>query len=311
MKRIAFISSLGFLVIACGDDGGGNDIDAGADATAAVSCPGSQGAANPGFICPTAVATAWTEDQGVFTEVGPADFSCLGTPSTDTATTVDVNLSGLVVDFQTNAPVADATVSLFPGVDSATVLATATSGADGSYAMTMPTGQVRVGYLIAAADYLDTFLLNQYFEPDTADQTRHISAVSVNTANLLPAIIGITRTPGLGVLAAAIRDCSGNTVSNVIATVSGTSGSHDHLDGGQSYYFSNGLPTNLTVQQQTNNDGLFVVLELPPSETAYLQVWGFTSEQDPAIDALTLLGEIPAPIVGDTVVSASLEPLRN
>ena len=309
MKHVVLFSSICFLAIGCGDDGGvGGD----PDAAEALACP-ALGAepVDPGMICPTAVATAWTTTNGQPTEVGVADFSCLNTPTDDMTSTVEINLTGQIRDFQNGTAVADPSIEAFPGVDFNNVIGTATGDGNGDYAVTVPSGQTRVGFKVSATDYLDTYLLNQYFDPGTADQGLNIEAISVATADLIPALIGLQRTPGLGVLAAAIRDCNGDTVKDVIATVSGTSGAVDSLSGGQTYYFNGGLPTNHTVMQQTNTDGLFVSLELPASATAYMQVWGFVDGQDPATDDLTLIAELASPIVGDTVISVSLFPLRS
>lgn len=299
MKRVLFLFSVCLLGIGCGDDG-----DTGGEPDAAVVIE------NPGFAPPAATVTAWTNDSGAWSEVGPADFSCLNTPSDDVATTVDINLTGTLRDFQNQTPIANASVEMFAGIDYDNPLVTASGDADGNYTLVLPQGQTRYGYRISADGYLDTFLLNQQYSPDTVDQNRNVDAVSVTTANLLPAVIGIQRTDGLGVVAAAMRDCNGDTVKDAVATVSAASARVEHLDGGQTYYFNNSLPASLAVMQATNNDGLFVVLELPPTATGYLQVWGFTSGQDPTTDDMTLLAEIPAPVLGDTVITASVEPLR-
>lgn len=306
MKRVVMLLSVCSLALGCGDDGAGSP-----DANAAVGCPSAQDPANPGFFCPTALATAWDEVGGTWMDLGPANFSCLNTPSTDVPTAVDINLTGEIRDFQEGIPVADATVEVFPGIDVGNPLATATGDGDGNYALVVPTGQSRFGFKVTAPDYMETYLLNQYLDPDAADQDENVEAVSELTANLLPALIGLQRTDGLGIVAAAFRDCDGNTVSDVVATVSGTSGADDHLVGGQSYYFSDSLPTNHTIRETTNSDGLFVVLELPETATGYLQLWGFVDGQDPTTDDMTLLSEMPAPVIGNTVITASAEPLRN
>ena len=67
----------------------------------------------------------------------------------------------------------------------------------------------------------------------------------------------------------------------------------------------------LSEQTYTNEDGLFMVIELPPSdEPLFLQVWGFLPEQDPRSDELTLIAELGVPVIGDTVISASMEARR-
>lgn len=303
MKRVAMLFCAGLLVPGCG---GADDMDPGAQ-----GCPGTRNPANPGFFCPTGIATAWELEDGVWAEVGPANLDCLGTPSTDMASAVDIDLAGTVEDYQERLPVASAAVEVFAGIDIGNVLASTTGDPDGNYGLTLPAGHTRVGFKVGAADHVETYLLNQYFDPDASAQDADIEVVSQLTADLLPALIGLQRTDGQGIVAAAFRDCDGNTVSDVVATVSGTSGVAEHLVGGQSYYFNDTLPTSHVVRQSTNSDGLFVVLELPEAATGYLQVWGFTAEMDPTVDDMILLSEMAAPVVGNAVISVSAVPLRN
>ena len=311
MKRLAYILILATstITLACGDDGGTTEMP---DAAAAADAPAAGG--NSGFITPTLPATAYHFENNMWTEVGPADFDCLGAPSEDMASTVDITVTGAVTDFQTANPVPEATVEVFAGVDIGNALAMTTADAEGLYEITLPTGQTRVGFKIGAANALDTYLVNQYFEPGAAAQEEPQRSVSRLTADVLPALVGVTRTPGLGILAGAVRDCAENEVANVIATVSSVQSMPEHLDGAQTFYFSAGtggsLPVGHDTAPQTKADGLFVVIELPANPDAYLQVWGFTSAQDPATDELTLLAEIPVPVVGDSVITASLDPLR-
>lgn len=271
---------------------------------------------NPGFATPDAVTAAHTKEGAVWTEVGPANWDCLNTPSDDAPSSVEITISGLVRDFQNEDDViADAMVSVYDGNDiTGTAIANAQSEADGTYTLTLPAGTERVAYKTTADDYLPTYLLNQYYDPDTEDQSEELEPISVSLANTLTAFINKERTLGLGVLAGAIRDCDGHEVSGAIATVSSTRAEPDHVDGAETYYFSGGsrsLPVRLSQRAYTNEDGLFMVIELPTSSTdVYLQVWGFTPDQDPSSDELTLIAELGMPVIGDTVISASMEALR-
>lgn len=297
-RALCLLASLGLL--ACGDDGGGDSADA-------------AGLANPGFERPTTTTRAFQASADGWVEVGPADWSCLGIADDGGPTTVAVAVDGLAEDFLSGDGVAGAEVAAFSGSDvSAAPLAEATADEAGGFALTVPTGTERVAYRVRADRYIDTYLLNQRYQADVAAQTQSVRAVSESLADVLPATIDRVRTPGLGVLAGAIRDCEGNEVQGAIATVSATAGQPDHVGGAATYYFSAGsqsLPVLHSASPTTNDDGLFVIFDLPPGD-AHLQVWGFTSEQDPATDDLTLLAEIPAPIVGDAVITASMEPLR-
>ena len=284
---------------ACGDDG-----------TAMMD----DGLADLGFATPTAVTTAYKEVNDVWVEQGPANWSCLNTASTDVPTTTDVTLSGPVLDFQTDEPLPLAELSLFgdDGIGS-TAIATATTNLDGNYEIVLPAGGTHWAFKIVADEALDTYTLNQYFEPDTAMQEQELDSISVLTAQALPAFIGVTRTPGLGIVAGSIRDCDDNEVFGAVAMASDTVDMPSHIDGGVSYYFSallTSLPVRHSQQSMTNKDGRFVTIELPTGGQGHVQVWGFTNEADLAAGELTLLSQISAPILGDTVVSVSLKPLR-
>ena len=54
-----------------------------------------------------------------------------------------------------------------------------------------------------------------------------------------------------------------------------------------------------------------MVIEVPPTEGAYLQVWGFLEGQNPVTDELTLLSEVPVSVLADSWVSADMVPLRS
>jgi hypothetical protein len=286
--------------VACGGDGDGGD-------------PGQDG--NAGFVLPTQPTDAYREIDGVWERQGVANWDCLGTPTEDIPTTVDVTLSGLIRDFQTDDPLPEATITAYDEVDfGGSGVATATSDIDGNYSITLPAGGTRWAFKVTVEDALDTYSLNQYFQPDQAMQTDELNSVSLLTAQALPAFIGVTRTPGLGILAGTIRDCNDDEVQGAIATVSTTRAAPTHLDGAQTYYFSalsTSLPVRHSQQLFTNTDGLFVVIELPESAEAYLQIWGFTDEADMQDGEMTLLGEIPSPVLADSVITASMVPLRN
>jgi hypothetical protein len=312
MKRFVGFLALGSLLVMVGCGGEDDDDVVG----------------NPGFILPPAdeVPQAYLEVGGVWEAQGPADFTCLGTASADQATTIEITLSGVTEDFQTGDVVDNVDVGLFnAGSDlTGTPVTSTTSDGEGNYSLAIPVGSKRLVFRSTDPEgtrFLDTYLFNQLLEPDVAAQTETLNSVSNLTANALPAFIGVMRTEGLGVLAGAFRDCREREVDGVIATVSGTSCAGggcdpddlDHLDGAQTYYFSaqsTSLPVRLSQQPNTNHDGLFVVIELPPEQESFLQVWGYKDSADAASQTLSLLGEIPSPALADSVITASMEPLR-
>ncbi len=296
--------SLGlFMSASCGGDGSSSP-DAG----------GNTGLPELGFATPTEATTAYSEAENGWDLVGPADWSCLGQTSTEIPTTTDITLSGALLDFQTDEPLVGGAMTLYgdEGI-TGTELATTTSDEDGNYEFTLPAGQTHWAFKIVAEDALDTYSLNQYYDPEIAAQSDDIDSVSLLTAQALPAFIGVTRTPGLGIIAGSIRDCNGNVVKGAVAAVSDALNVANHVEGGVSYYFSaanTSLPVRHSLQSMTNTDGVFVTIELPPGQERFLQVWGFVDDADLADGEMTLLGQVAAPIVADAVVTVSLRPLQ-
>jgi hypothetical protein len=308
-----------------------------------AACSGSSSNKNPmpdaakdvGFNKPTAVLHANTQPTGasVPMDLGVADLSCLGKPSSDQATTVAVTLNAVIADFQSHNAVPNATVTAFEGTSYTAPFDTKTSDSMGNVTFTIPTGKKRIGFKMSTTDgsTMPTFLLNQYYDPAAAVQPAgtctpapcrdRVQSVSTSTATLLPALIGETRTPSTGVLAGALRDCSKHEISNFIATVSSTSGTPTPLPGTEAYYFSPGvdLPVHHpaaggagdgTTLDMSSGNGLFMAIQLPATATAYVQVWGFVTDADLASGTLKLIAELPAPVLADTVITGSLEPLR-
>ncbi len=302
LPSLALCMGLAALAGCGGDSGSG--ADAGSDNVLA----------DLGFATPTEATTAYTEGATGWDLVGPANWSCLGQGITEVPSTTDITLTGALLDFQTDEPIIGGNITLYgdEGI-TGTELATTTSDADGNYEFTLPTGHTHWAYKMEVEDALDTYSLNQYYEPDVAAQTDDIDSVSLLTAQALPAFIGVTRTPGLGIIAGSIRDCDGNVVSGAVAAVSDTQNDVNHVDGGVSYYFSaanTSLPVRHSLQSMTNTDGVFVTIELPPGQERFLQVWGFVDDADLADGEMTLLAQVPTPIIADSVVTVSLRPLQ-
>lgn len=280
-----------------------------------------------GFKKPTASLKANMElAEDDWMEIGPADFSCLNTASGDLPTTVDVALSTIVRDFQSDNLVPLADIEVF-NADTLAVFQTTTALEDATVVINIPTGTKRFGYRMNDPESLETLLLNQKVKPDMATQTEgSIRTVSKATAATMPALIGVSRTPGTGVLAGAMRDCQDREVSNFVATVvtaqGATTGTHAEIEaqnlanlvpGSDTYYFSSsvGLPVRHTQKAAASEDGLFMVVELSVATTVFVQIWGYLNDTDLAADKLTLLGELETESKADTVITGSYEPIRN
>jgi hypothetical protein len=290
--------------------GGGGDTPA----------PDAPAAKDVGFNKPTAPLKANMEvSEDSWMEIGPADMACLGTANADVATTVEVALSTVVRDFQSDNLVPGAMVTAFLDQDVTVPFDTQTADGNAALTITIPVGTKRFGYKMVDGTALDTLLLNQKVDPDNAMQTEaSIRSVSKSTAQTLPALIGISRTQGTGVLAGALRDCSDRETSNFIATVTtAPARSYDEanstrVNGADTYYFSSsvGLPVRHTQKAAASEDGLFMIVEIDPAPTAFVQVWGYIDDAALAADDLTLIAELETASVADTVITGSYEPLR-
>lgn len=270
-----------------------------------------------GFTTPTAALEAWDNSGSMPVDKGPADLTCYDTPSTDMATTVAITLNTVVKDFQSHNPVPMAHVIAFDNIDYMHPWDTRDADQNGNITFQVPTGRKRFGFEMTTNDgsTLPTFLLFQYLSPDPTMTTQtidKIQSVSSATAATLPALIGETRTMGTGVLAGALRDCQHHEMSNFIATVSMTPAVATPLSGAETYYFSPGvdLPVHHSQQDASSSDGLFMAIQLPPTTTAYVQMWGFANAADLAAGNLKLISELQVPVLPDTVITGSYEPLR-
>ncbi len=317
MRRTVPTLGLGLLALCLPACGGGS------------STPPDAGPTNTGFVLPTMSTHANMQNTDkTWTDLGAADWTCLGTPSDDAPRTAATTLTGHVLDFQDmTKAVPGAAVDIFSDIDYTHPFASVTADGTGTFTTTIPVDKERVGFKVHVANYFDTFLLNQYWAPADTTDSVDIGDISAGLATALPAFIDFERVSGTGVLAGAMRDCQHREVSNAIATVSSTSMTATHLQGtvggtaiiASTFYFGAGgtdLPVKHTGSNgrlSTNSDGLFTVFNLPPSDTAaYIQVWGFKSDGDVAsgMAGLTLLAELPAPILGDVIVTGSIESLR-
>ncbi len=307
MRLSSTLPLLTLLLGACGDDGGTQPADAKPD--------------DIGFNKPTAPLMANNEEgDNNWVEKGPADLSCLGTPSADVATTTAITVTTKVTDFQSGNANPGVSVTVFKEQNVGSPEGAATMSDDtGALTATVPANTKRFGYkMVDTSDSLDTLLLNQVMaDPTTTPQTvSDIQIVSKATAATLPALIGVSRTEGTGVLAGAMRDCAGFEVSNFIATVSSTSGANNtpptFLDGVDTYYFSAsvGLPVRHSQQAFSSKDGLFMAIEMQPNPTAYVQIWGYKTAADVTSDNLSLIAELKTSVIAETVITGSYEPLR-
>jgi hypothetical protein len=312
------------LGAACGDDdgenGGGDGGPADGPPTGGDSSQTRNCAMNGGEDCfdpPTAALMAVADDV----EQAP-NFACAPEAIMNAATPITV--SGTVFDFQIGTnEIPMATVTAYYGDITGAAAEEVTADSNGDYTIVLPAGAPnRMAWKTTRpSGGLATYALNEENDIGMAVQTGvDRENVSVATANALPAFIGHARTEGLGVVAGTIQDCDGNDVKNAIGTIAsaasdGNAENIEFVAGAEVYYFDadSGLPVRRTSQASTNTDGLFVVIEIPPTSGSaqnYLQVWGYLSAADVAmgVAGLSLLAELPTAVLGDSVISLTMNP---
>ncbi|MBA3452323.1 MAG: hypothetical protein H0T42_04410 [Deltaproteobacteria bacterium] len=274
-----------------------------------------------GFSKPIAPLKANMETApDTWAEIGPANLACLNTPNADVANTTAVTIDTKVEDFQSGNLVPNTTVTVFANQDAGTPFpggpyVSTSSGA--TVSVEIPAGTKRFGYKMINPNALDTLLLNQTLNqamPNMDPQVvGRIQSVSTATGATLPALIGVSRTPGTGILAGAVRDCNGDEISNFIATVSSTPNTATPLEGVDAYYFSSsvGLPVRHSQQRHSSKDGLFMAIEMNPTTVAYVQAWGYPTQADLDADQLKLIAQLQTQVIADTVITGSYDPLRS
>ncbi|HTM21702.1 MAG TPA: hypothetical protein VL172_14370, partial [Kofleriaceae bacterium] len=132
MTRLALFSALLALGAgACG--GGGGDDDTGGNAGFIKPVSPCADTVSPSHPChDSAITEAYSEVDGVWQDQGPADWSCLGTPTDDTPSTTAITLTGLIDDFQTGDPVPLVDIKAFNVVDVDNPIATAAADDNGN-----------------------------------------------------------------------------------------------------------------------------------------------------------------------------------
>ena len=84
------------------------------------------------------------------------------------------------------------------------------------------------------------------------------------------------------------------------------------IDGTEAYYFnpSANIPIKHTQADAAREDGIFMLIQVPVSSAAYVQAWGFPTQADLDGGTMKLVSELKVPVIADTVITGSFEPLR-
>ncbi len=303
--------ALGVFAAGCG---GGDDDDTGSD-----SGTTDQAAAEWAAIPTTTDINGGNVYVNTRDMPMPVDYGCLGmadnTPGS-VLTTLTVN--GTLFDFQNSTtPVVAATVDVWNDISKLGMApdATATTDGQGKFTITVPgvSGKKRLHWRSRkTGETFDTFELADPFDFSAAapmTQTLNRNSVSIFTGGALPALAGITRKAGTGVIAGSLRDCNRKEVGNAIATVLGSD--DKPIPGIKVVYMSDqNLPRrrdpSIRHSLATNaKNGIFIVVDVPPSTGTVKMV-----AEGNVNGVRTRLAEFSAPVFADSVVVVDADPKR-
>lgn len=153
---------------------------------------------------------------------------------------------------------------------------TGTTGNDGTISLTLPTCQPLTVKAVREPDTEVTYKANVIADPDLA--AVEVTVVESLTAASIKAILNETINEESSLVAGTIYGCDGEPVVHARARVRDTSGAL--IEGARDYYFnSSGLPAKTQVRSDTNEDGKWVVFNLPIGEVV-VEIYGNVCEGD-------------------------------
>lgn len=271
------------------------------------------------FPRPTAPMHANVKMNGTWVDVGLADWSCMGTPTSDQPSTGSIQLSGRVTDFQTTNGVPAASITAYAPSTSQLVgsgMSSSSGATRGTYSMTvgmLPSTSRRYTFIVAAQGYPGTYLLEQYIAP-AATAMRELTAFSDPTMNSLAAVVGVPRNSANAMAIGDIVDCQGRAVSNAVVIASRTRQQVDLIGGARTFYWSAGTPSVPQRNDQqpfSSSDGRFLIIDVPPISAGFaVQVLGFRTDAELQTNTIRLVSQVWSPAVGNAISMAPYEPRR-
>jgi hypothetical protein len=264
---------------------------------------------------------------------GTPDYSCVGSPDPALTYTTETEISGVVEDFEEEWAVEGIIVNSYASLDDLLndqpYDSSDPSGPTGEYTVLVPANVARIHFKMvpdSGSDYYDTIELN---EPVAGmppgppqDSGKDRIAVSAVTMESVPAILGINRLEGTGIVAGKVYDC--NRAEMEYAAQRAYDAPPDDPDrtllsvyegaDRNSFYFGNGMPVRN--RMFTDENGQFIIANLPVSPGAFLtmEMWGRlqsdwlpAGHEDCTEGCLISIQDIP--ILADTIVVTDMLPL--
>lgn len=264
---------------------------------------------------------------------GDPDYTCVGTADPALSFSTVTTISGVVEDFEEDWAVEGILVNSYGSLNDLLndnpYDTSEPSSPTGEYTVDVPPDVPRIHFKMVdpgGSDYYDTIELNEPVAgmppgpPQTTGKDR--LAVSAITMLSVPAILGINRIEGTGIVAGRVYDCNRDEIEwaaqraydappedsdrNLISVYEGADRN--------SFYFGNGMPVRNRIF--TDEAGQFIIANLPVSPGAFLtmEMWGRlesdwlpTGYEDCTEGCLISLQDIP--ILADTIVVTDMLPL--
>ncbi len=272
-------------------------------------------------------------DNYLSAPTGDPDYTCVGSADPALSFSSDTEVSGVVEDFETELAVEGIVVNSYASLNDLlndTPYDTSEpSSPTGEYAVTIPANTPRVHFKMvdpSGSDYYDTIELNEPVAgmPPGPPQTTGKDRIAVSAITMLsvPAILGINRIEGTGIVAGKVYDCQRETME--WAAQRAYDGPPEDTDrtlisvyegaDRNSFYFGNGMPVRNRIFTDVN--GQFIIANLPVSPGAFLtmEMWGRleadwlpSGYEDCTEGCLVSIQDIP--ILADTIVVTDMLPL--
>jgi hypothetical protein len=200
-----------------------------------------------------------------------------------TGSTMTVTLHGHIKDFNSAGAVAGATLDVFESGDYHGTIATATTGGDGAYSMSLTSGTLDLLWATISGGGVETQLIHQ-LRPDLGQAAVEVDFTTAPTAELDAIIsseprVEIVRDHQLAQLSVRVLDCNRRRITRAVVVLSATAGVRDFVEGAPVFYSANGeefpLPVSHEQISETGTDGSAVALNVPVNGGLYVQAWGF------------------------------------
>lgn len=207
-----------------------------------------------------------------------------------------ITLTAEVEDFQTGNSVPTCDVTAWDTDDvSTSPSATATTDASGNFTIDLQSCSpfaYRSSTPPKWEETKDTYEVHKTYGWSASGTTSDTwNSVSESTSRLIPSLIGVEWDPATAVVAGTAYDCNQDGIANVQVFVHDGSGNipvhtADYPFG--IYYFSDSdLPTDNAAQPWTNENGLWVAINIPVGPWV-VEMWGWDGTQHVKIGATTL-----------------------